>query len=105
MPRFLVIEQGPSEKVARMVLEATSAEEARQRMVKAGWNVASVTIEGDIEGPASAEQIRAKLTALEQRIEELGKRPALRMTFWRVFLAALLAALAMWPVLMLLGNL
>jgi hypothetical protein len=105
MPRFVVVEQGPADKSARVVIEAASAQEAGERMTKAGWKIASVTVEGDLEGPATVEQLRARLALIEQKLDELSKRPAARLSFWKVFLAAWLAALAMWPAALLLGKL
>jgi hypothetical protein len=104
MPRFVVVEQGPAEKSARVTVEAASAQEAGERMAKAGWKIASVTVEGDFEGPATVEQLRARLAVIEQRLDEISKRPAVRLSFWKVFLAAWLAALAMWPAALLLGK-
>ncbi len=103
MPRFVVVEQGPAEKSARVTVEAASAQEAGERMAKAGWKIASVTVEGDLEGPATVEQLRARLTVIEQRLEEVSKRPAMNLTFWKVFFASLLAAVTLFLALLLIN--
>jgi hypothetical protein len=72
-------------------------------MTRAGWKIASVTVEGDLEGPATVEQIRARLAVIEQKLEEIGKRPALGLTFWKIFLASLLAAITLFLALLAIG--
>jgi hypothetical protein len=103
MPRFVVVEQGPAEKSARVTVEAASAQEAGERMAKAGWKIASVTVEGDLEGPATVEQLRARLTVIEQRLDEVSERPAMNLTFWKVFFASLLAAVTLFLALLLIN--
>ena len=92
MPRFVVLEQGPRETAARMTVQAATTEEARRRAEAVGWKVESVTVEGDVSGPASAEQLRAKLAVIEQQIAEIANKPGLNLSFWKVFWAVLAAA-------------